>query len=98
MPTDIVRHKQTLPVLYAFEHAAPADHARLTALYATAEPTDADVAEVVAILERAGAAVFTRAEAQRHRDQCLAELEALAVIRPQAREKLTGIIQAVISA
>ena len=98
VPTDIVRHKQTLPVLYAFEHATPADHARLTALYATPEPTDAEVTEVVAILERAGAAVFTRSEAQRHRDQCLAELEALAVIGPQAREKLTGIIQAVISA
>ncbi len=98
VPTDIVRHKQTLPVLYAFEHATPADHARLTAIYKTDEPTDAEVAEVVAILERAGAADFTRSEAQRHRDQCLVELDGLSVIGPKAHEKLTGIIRSVISA
>ncbi len=98
MPTDIVRHKQTLPVLYAFEHATPAEHARLTQLYKTDDLDEAEVAEVVAILERAGAAAFTRSEAQRHRDQCLTELDGLSVIGPKAHEKLTGIIRAVIAA
>ena len=32
VPTDIARHKKTLPVLYAFEHATPADRERLTML------------------------------------------------------------------
>jgi geranylgeranyl diphosphate synthase type I len=98
VPTDIVRHKRTLPVLYAFEHASAEDLNRLTDLYARPEPSDAEVAEIVAILERAGAAEFTRSEAQRHRDECLAELEGLTVVGPEAREKLTGIIRAVISA
>jgi geranylgeranyl diphosphate synthase type I len=98
VPTDVARHKKTLPVLYAFEHATPADRARLTELYARAEPSDDEIAEVVAILERSGAAEFTRAEAQRHRDACLAELDALTVVEPAAREKLKGIIVGVISA
>ena len=40
---------------------------------------------------------FTRAEAQRYRDECLAELEALTVVEPEAREKLRGIIVGVIT-
>ena len=32
VPTDLARHKKTLPVLYAFEHAAPADRRRLAEL------------------------------------------------------------------
>ena len=55
MPTDVARHKKTLPVLYAFEHAGPVDRERLTALYALAEPAEDDVLEIVAILDRAGA-------------------------------------------
>jgi geranylgeranyl diphosphate synthase type I len=98
VPTDVARHKKTLPVLYAFEHAGPEDRERLAALHAIPEPTDAEVAEIVAILERSGARAFTRAEAQRYRDECLAELDALTIVDAAAREKLTGIIVSVISA
>ncbi|MEI7742466.1 MAG: polyprenyl synthetase family protein [Chloroflexota bacterium] len=98
VPTDVARHKKTLPVLYAFEHATTVDRERLTELSAVPEPSSEQVAEVVAILERAGAADFTRAEARRHRDLCLAELDALTVVEPASREKLIGIINAVISA
>jgi geranylgeranyl diphosphate synthase type I len=97
-PTDVARHKRTLPVLYAFEHGTPADRERLTALYALAEPTANDVDEIVAILERSGAREFTRGEARRYRDDALAELDGLQVVDPAAREKLTGIIVSVISA
>ncbi len=98
VPTDVVRNKKTLPVLYALEHAVPADRERLIELRSLAEPSDAEVAEVVAILERAGADAFTRSEARRHRDDALAELDGLAVVEPAAREKLAGIIHSVISA
>jgi geranylgeranyl diphosphate synthase type I len=98
VPTDVARHKKTLPVLYAFQHASPADRARLADLHAVPTPTDAQVAEIVSILERSGARAFTREEAQRHRDACLAELDALTVVDDAAREKLTGIIVSVISA
>ncbi len=98
VPTDVVRNKKTLPVLYAFEHAAPADRERLAQLRSLPELSGAEVAEVVAILERAGADAFTRSEARRHRDAALAELDGLTVVEPAAREKLAGIIHSVISA
>ena len=97
-PTDLARHKKTLPVLYALEHGAPEDRARLAALYAKADPDRDEVAEIVRILERSGAREYTRTEARRHRDAALAELAGLSVIDPAARDELTGIIESVIRA
>jgi geranylgeranyl diphosphate synthase, type I len=97
-PSDLARHKKTLPVIYAFEHAGPDDRDRLAGLYATTSPTAADVDEAVAILERTGARDFTRAEARRYRDEALAELDAAGVVRPEAREALERVIVSVISA
>lgn len=97
-PTDLARHKKTLPVLYAFEHAGPEDRARLEAHYRDPAPTAAAVAEVVAILERAGAREYTRAEARRYRDEALAELAAAGVVREEVRAKIEEIIVSVISA
>jgi geranylgeranyl diphosphate synthase type I len=97
-PTDLARRKKTLPVLYAFEHASPIDRDRLAALYTIAEPTDAEVAETVDILERTGAQSFTRTEARGDRDRAIAEINALGVIDPAVRDQLTGIMNGVISA
>ncbi len=98
VPTDVARHKKTLPVMYAFQHAGPEDRDRLAELYAQPEPGDEQIAEIVAILERSGAQSFTRGEAQRYRDECLAELDALTVVGDAARERLAAIIHSVISA
>ena len=97
-PSDIARRKKTLPVIYAFEHAGPEDRERLSALYADGGPTPAEVAEVIAILERTGAHDFTRAEARRHRDEALAELDAAGVVDPEARARLEEVIVSVIAA
>jgi geranylgeranyl diphosphate synthase type I len=97
-PSDVVHKKKTLPVLYAFEHATPADRARLSELYALADPTDEAVAEIIAILERCGARDYTRDQARRFRDEALAELDAAGVVRPAARERLGQIIVSVIAA
>ena len=97
-PTDIARHKKTLPVIYAFEHAGPEDRARLAELYRRTEPAAADVAEIVEILERTGAHDFTRTEARRHRDEALAELDAAGVVDAEARARLEEIIVSVIAA
>jgi geranylgeranyl diphosphate synthase, type I len=97
-PTDIARHKKTLPVIYAFEHAGPEDRERLLKLYRNGDTSVTDVAEIVAILERTGARDFTRDLARRHRDEALAELAAAGVVDGQARERLEGIIVSVISA
>jgi len=97
-PTDIARHKKTLPVIYAFEHAGPEDRDRLAELYRQSEPTTDDVAEIIALLERSGAHDFTRNEARRYRDEALAELDAAGVVDARARQKLEQIIVSVIAA
>jgi geranylgeranyl diphosphate synthase, type I len=97
-PSDLARHKKTLPVLYALEHGSPEDRARLTTLYSTTTPSLAEVAEAVAILERTGARDYTRDQAHRYRDEAIAELDAAGVVQPEAREALESIIVRVISA
>ena len=97
-PTDLARKKKTLPILYALEHAGPDDRARLAELYRAADANPADVTEIVAILERAGARTYTRDEARRYRDEALAELDAAGVVDRAARGRLEEIIVSVISA
>ncbi len=97
-PSDVAHRKQTLPVIYANEHAEPADQARLAAVYAAPTPTAGDVRDVVAILERTGAREYTRDQARRYRDEALAELDAAGVVQPAARERLEEIMVSVISA
>jgi geranylgeranyl diphosphate synthase type I len=96
--SDVAHRKQTLPVIYAHETAGLEDRARLQALYAAADRTPAEVAEVVAILERTGAREYTREQARRHRDEALAELDAAGVLGAGARTRLEQIIVAAISA
>jgi geranylgeranyl diphosphate synthase type I len=97
-PTDIARHKKTLPVLYAFENAGPADRARLAALWERDELDPASIAELRSILERAAADTYARSQAHAHRDRALAELDAAGVVRPEARTALEEVIRRVISA
>ena len=60
-PTDIARHKKTLPVIYAFEHAGPEDRDAAAELYGRgrAERRRASPRSS-AILERTGARDYTR--------------------------------------
>jgi geranylgeranyl diphosphate synthase type I len=97
-PTDLAKHKKTLPVIYALEHAAPADRARLAAVYAHPDPASTEIAEAMAIRERTGAHDNTRAEARRWRDEAIAQLDAAGVVQPEARARLEQIMRSVISA
>jgi geranylgeranyl diphosphate synthase type I len=97
-PTDVPRKKKTLPVIYAYEHAAAADQQRLAALYANGTLAEDHVAEIVAILERAGARDYTRDLALLHRDRALASLAAAGPIEREPRERLEEIVRSVISA
>jgi geranylgeranyl diphosphate synthase type I len=97
-PSDVAHGKKTLPVLYAWEHAGPEDRERLNTLYASPQRSDAEVVEIVAILERSGSREYTRDAAHRYRDEALAELDAAGVVKPDARARLEEIIVAVISA
>ncbi len=75
---DLRRRKKTMPVIWALNHAAEADQARLRELFAQPQDglqlTDAEVAEAAAILDRSGARETTLREARRYRDEALAEL------------------------
>jgi geranylgeranyl diphosphate synthase type I len=97
-PSDLAKHKKTLPVIYALEQATPDDRARLLALYAHPEPTAAEVADAMAIVDRTGAQEYTRREARRRRDEAIAALDAAGVVQPEAREQLAQIMRSVISA
>ncbi len=97
-PSDVVHRKKTLPVIYAHENAGPEDRERLGELYANHDLSPAEVADVIAILERTGAREYARDEARRYRDEALAELDAAGVVRPEARARLEQIIVSVISA
>ena len=98
-PTDLARHKKTLPVIYALEHA----HRRRTATGSgrsrrPGRRPGAELAEAIAILERSGARDYTRDQAQRYRDEALAELDAAGTVDAAARAGLERIIVSVISA
>jgi geranylgeranyl diphosphate synthase type I len=97
-PTDIARHKKTLPVLYAFEHAAADDRARLAELWALRDLQDGHVDELRATLERLGARDYTRTQAHLHRDRALAALDSAGVVRPDARAAIEDVIRRVIAA
>ena len=97
-PTDLAKRKRTLPVLYALEHAAPADRLRLKALLAEASPTQATTDEIRALLERSGARTYTREQARHHRDEALVQLERTGAADAAARERLAQIITSVIEA
>ena len=97
-PSDLAKHKKTLPVIFAFERAGAADRARLAEIYTAGSPSLGDLAEAVAILERAGARDYTRDQARRYRDEALRELAAAGVVEHDARRRLEDVIVRVISA
>ena len=97
-PSDLAKRKQTLPVLYALEHASPEDRQRLLELYGRPEPTADEVAEARSILERSGARDYARAEARRFRDEALAALDATGVVGADARDRLRDLMVSAISA
>jgi geranylgeranyl diphosphate synthase type I len=97
-PSDLAKHKKTLPVIHAMEHAAPGDRAHIEALYAHPDPGPAEIAEAMAILDRTGSQDYTRAQARHWRDEAIAQLDAAGVVQPAAREKLAQIMRSVISA
>ena len=66
--SDIRRKKKSLPVLFAFGQAPPADRARLRDLYAQeGELSPEAVDEVRSVLEACGAQRFSQEQAEAHR-------------------------------
>ena len=89
---DIRRRKNSLPVVYAMSTANGADKDALLEIYRGEEVSDRDVAEVLALLDRAGAREYADELAAVQRDRAL---EALATVElaPQSSDDLTGLSQ-----
>jgi geranylgeranyl diphosphate synthase type I len=110
---DVRKRKKTLPLVWALAHATDAERARLTAIYARpagqavggrdVEPvadaplTDAEVTEVLSILEHSGAREHTLSEARLYRDLALRHVEQLPCGRDR-RAQLAELVASVIAA
>jgi len=87
--SDILSRKKTLPILYTL--ARGDDNSRaLQNLYAAPSLDEADVAHVLALLERAGALADVRARAEAHTGRALAALARTGMEGP-AQEQLREI-------
>ena len=83
---DIVRKKKTLPIIHGLNAS---ESGAISRVFASNELSAADVTEVVAALEAAGADAFTRGEGERlirEADSLLASFELPDASRQQLRE------------
>lgn len=87
---DIRDRKKSFPVVYGFESAAAADRARLVEIYRRPELDEAEVAEVLAILDRCDARAATAGEAERLASEAIRALERLD-LAPEQREDLAAL-------
>jgi geranylgeranyl diphosphate synthase type I len=97
-PSDVAKHKKTLPIIYALENAEPADVDALRRLLHADQLGAEDLKAARAILERCGAREFTRRRAHEHRDEALGRLEAAGIANGEALERLRLIVVSAISA
>jgi octaprenyl-diphosphate synthase len=90
MGLDLREHKVTLPLIHVLRSAGAAERARVDALFATVEPTDEQIADVISIVAEHGGLEYAR-----HRGEQLAQdaEEALATLPDTpARSALLDII------
>ena len=97
-PSDLAKHKKTLPVIYALERAPAPDRERLRAILNRAEPSSAEIAEGRAILDGCGAREYTRERARAERDEALRRIESAGVVSAEALDRLRLIVVSAISA
>ena len=87
---DLKEHKVTLPLIAALPRLSAGERQVVARLMATAAPTDAQVAEVIHLVEAAGGLDYARRRALDLAQQAEAELAALPV--STARESLRDSI------
>lgn len=109
---DVRKRKKTYPIVWALQHARGGDRDRLRAIYGNViratdgrgpagtsdEPmSEAEIAEVLEILERCGARRHAEEEARRYRDIALDHLARLPCA-PEGRRGLEIMVRSVIAA
>ncbi|HEY3083458.1 MAG TPA: polyprenyl synthetase family protein [Chloroflexota bacterium] len=87
---DVYKGKRALPFLLSRGQLPPRDAARLDELYAPTERTPEQVAEAIALMDRAGARGACRARAAKLLEGAFAELDA-AGPTPKGRDELRAL-------
>jgi len=84
---DLRRKKMSLPIIHALQAATPTDREALAAIYAEPGPaTDAQIATILGILDRANARARVRSALHDEVATARAALDAAAGDTPEARE------------
>jgi geranylgeranyl diphosphate synthase type I len=97
-PSDLAKHKKTLPVIYALERAPASESDRLREILALSAADAASIREARGIIERCGAREYTREHAHAERDAALERLASAGVVGQEAMERLRQIVVSAISA
>ena len=92
--SDLREHKVTLPLIAALPRMGKAEQHQVAGLMETAEPSDRQIAEVIAAVGEAGGLEYARDRAQHLAQQADGELDALAPSR--ARDALRASITYVV--
>ena len=74
---DLREHKVTLPLIYALPRLSPEGRREVTALMATAEPTDIQIGRVIGLVGDAGGLEYARERANQLAEQADRELDDL---------------------
>ncbi|MEP7360165.1 MAG: polyprenyl synthetase family protein [Chloroflexota bacterium] len=97
-PSDLAKHKKTLPVIYALEHAPAADQKRLREILAMTSADMGAIQEARSIIERSGGREYTRERSLTERDAALEKIASAGVVGHEALERLRLIVVSAISA
>jgi octaprenyl-diphosphate synthase len=92
--SDLREHKVTLPLIAALPRMGKSEQRQVAGLMETAEPSDRQIAEVIAAVGEAGGLEYARDRAQHLAQQADGELDALAPSR--ARDALRASITYVV--
>ena len=87
---DLREHKLTLPLIAALPHVSPADRGRIDELFGTEAPDDEQIADVIAIVSKAGGIEYAR----RRGEQFALDAEEALRVLPESpvRSALTDAI------
>ncbi len=92
---DIARKKKSLPVVHAFQQVVGPDRDMLLGAYAKPEVDEADVAEVLSILQRWNCRYFAQGLAEDYRARAMEELSRTP-ISPDARRSFDELMSFVL--
>ncbi len=91
---DLREHKVTLPLIHALPRLSPEGRREVTALMATAEPTDRQIGRVIGLVGDAGGLDYARERANRLAEQADRELDDLpsSHARETLRDSITYVL------